>query len=396
MDTRTQPVANKTPIAVVDTIHDEFGRRVSVAPKDVRVVLCGWALDARAQPFGVIEAAIGGATGEAPCTIRRPDVAELYGSPPMVGYRIELGLAGAALGHHPVALTGRRPDGTRERIPLAVSLDVVPPLRSLPQNLVTGAVTGYVDEIGAECADTALPDSGGAPVVATGGTIVVRGWAAAPDRVPHTMAYAEIDGRHVVRGMSGYARPDVANALGAERADYGFRIRIPADEAGVGDHVLRVYAVADDTIGQVGEDRRIVVVRAAPANVYENPPRIAGGIDVVGRLGGGTALVEERPRLRLRPNERAVITGWAGDPARGVQPNRVVLAVDGVAHGPVQRGIDRADVAAATGSEWLRSSGFSAVVRAETLAPGFHRAEMIGVYGQEPVIFDAFSFEIGG
>jgi hypothetical protein len=394
VETRTQPVANRAPAAVVDTIEDELGQRVSVAPKDGRVVLRGWALDAGARSFAAVEAVIGGARAEAPCSDRRSDVAALFGSPAVVGFRIELALGAAALGHHVVALSGKRADGSRIRIPVAVSLDVVAPLRSLPQNLVAGAVIGYVDEIGAENADTALPEVAGKPVVALRGAIVVRGWAAAPDGTPHALAYAELDGQRIVRGMSGYARPDVALELGSERADYGYRIRIPAEEAGVGEHVVRVLAVVDDTIGLVGAEARVVVVQAVPLNVYEKPPRSCGRIDVVGRLDGNRTVLEERAHLRLAANERAVITGWAGDPAEGALPSRVVLVVDGVAHGPVQRGIERDDVVAATGREQLRSSGFSAVVRAEVLGQGFHRAELIALYGQEPVVFDAFSFEI--
>jgi len=71
-----------------------------------------------------------------------------------------------------------------------------------------------------------------------------------------------------------------------------------------------------------------------------------------------------------------------------------MLVVDGVAHGPVQRGLEREDVVAATACEPLRASGFSAVVRAGALGAGFHRAELIALFGDEPVVLDAFSFEV--
>jgi hypothetical protein len=226
------------------------------------------------------------------------------------------------------------------------------------------------------------------------GVVVVRGWAATPSGVPATLAYAEVDGQRLVRGMSGYPRPDVAAHFGTTGASYGFRIRIPAEELGRGEHTLRVRAVTGAVAGFVGDEVRIVVGPRPAPQVFQTKPRMRGHIDVVGRLDGDRSLVEERLPLRLKANERAVITGWAGDPVAKLVPNRVMLVVDGVAHGPVQRGIERADVVAATACEGLRASGFSAVVRAEGLGTGVHRAELVALYEAEPVIFDAFSFEV--
>ena len=393
MEPQPKPTPNKTAAAVIDAIEDEYGGRVTVAPADGRVYVRGWALDAGAQALAEVEVDVGGARASAPCAYGRPDVAAVFGSPDQVGFRIELDLGGAAPGHHVVAMTGRRDDGSRVRIPVAVSLDVVPPLHSLPRGVTPGEVIGVVDEIGAEGAEAG--SAPGTPVqVSANGVLVVRGWAAAPDGTPATLAYAELDGQRLVRGMSGYPRPDVAQQFNAERAGYGFRIRIPAGDIGIGEHTLRVRAIAGSASAVIGQAARIVVAPPPRPNVFQIKPRLRGRIDVVGRLDGGKAVVEERSHLRLDATEQAVITGWAGDPVAMVLPSRVMLVVDGVAHGPVQRGIERDDVVAATACERLRPSGFSAVVRAEGLGAGFHRAELIALYGAEPVVFDAFSFEV--
>jgi hypothetical protein len=387
------PAPNRTAVAVVDSIEDEFGGRVTVAPNDGRVVFRGWALDAGAQALAAVEVGVGGARASSPCDQPRPDVAAIFGAPDAVGFRVELALDDAVPGSHAVALHGLRPDGSRVRIPLAVALDVVAPMRRFPPGVVAGAVVGFVDEIGVEPADGAA--GGGASVaVPAGGALIVRGWAASPDGEPATSAYAELDGHRLLRGMSGYPRPDVAAQFGTDDTRYGFRIRVTANELGPGEHSVRVHAIVGNATAVVGDEARVSVAARAVPRVFETTPRVRGRIDVVGRVDGNQSVAEERSHLRLAASERAVVTGWAGDPAGGQMPSRVMLVVDGIAHGPVQRGIEREDVVAATACEGLRASGFSAVVRAGALGAGFHRAELIALYDAEPVVFDAFSFEV--
>jgi hypothetical protein len=388
---RTNPAANTTAVAVIDTIDDDHGR-VTVAPNDGCVFVCGWALDAGAQEFAGIEIDIGGARASGSFEIVRPDVAAAFGAPQRVGFRVAVALDDAVPGHHAVAVHGRRADGALVPVKLAASLDVVPPLRRLPAGVVPGALVGFVDAIGLEAGGSAASN---APVtVAAGGTVVVRGWAASPDGVPATLAYAEIDGERVIRGMSGYPRPDVAAEFGSDVTGYGFRFRIAADELGPGEHALRVRAVVGNTIALVGGELRVAVAPPDPPRVFAAQRRVRGRIDLVGRIDGATTVVEERTHLRLQAHERAVVTGWAGDPVADALPSRVMLVVDGVAHGPIQRGIERDDVAAATACERLRTSGFSGIVSADALDPGFHRAELVALYDLEPVVFDAFSFEV--
>ena len=388
---RTNPAANDTALAVVDTIEDDDGR-VTVVPNDGRVHLRGWALDVDAEPFAAVEIDVGGARASGPCAHARPDVAALFGGSQWAGFDVELALDDAAPGNHLVTIRGERADGSRVRIPLAVSLDVVPPLRRLPAGVAGGTLVGFVDEVGIEAGSTT---DGKAPlVVPAGRVVVVRGWAASPDGIPATLAYAELDGVRAVRGMTGYPRPDVAAEFRSEAVDYGFRFRIEADEIGAGEHSLRVHAIVGNTIAAVGHEVRISVVAREAPRVFQADPRVRGRIDLVGRLDRDAAIVEERSYLRLAAHDRAVVTGWAGDPVAALLPSRVMLVVDGVAHGPVQRGIERDDVADATACERMRTSGFSAVVRADALGAGFHRAEMLALYGAEPVVFDAFSFEV--
>lgn len=385
------PAANATAVGVIDMIEDDRGR-VTVAPNDGHIVLVGWALDAGAQPFAAVEVEVGGARASGPCIGARADVAARYGSPAQVGFRVELALDDAALGRHAVALRGRRADGSHVQIPLAVPLDVVPPLGRLPAGVVPGALVGFVDEVGTEGGGSS---DGKAPmIVPTGSVVVLRGWAASPEGVPAHLAYAQIDGQRYVRGMSGYPRPDAGAQFNAGSVGYGFRFRIAADVLGPGEHSLRVYAIAGNTVASVGHELRVTVGPRERPRVFESSHRMRGRVDLVGRLDGDTTVVEERSYLRMRANERVVVTGWAGDPVSKVLPDRVVLVVDDVAHGPVQRGIERDDVVAETQCERLRTSGFSAVVRADDLAAGFHRAELVALYGGEPVVFDAFSFEI--
>lgn len=386
------PTANASAAAVVDAIEDEHGRRVTVVPNDARVLLRGWALDGGARALAEVEFDVGGARATAACGLLRPDVAALFGSPEGVGFRVELALDDAVPGHHVVALHGRRADGSRVPIPLAVSLDVVPPLGRLPAGVADGMVAGALDAVAVEGGDEAR--GAGPLLVPAGGVVQLRGWAATPAGVPAALAYAELDGERLVRGMVGYPRPDVAAHFGTTGSSYGFQIRVAADDIGRGEHTLRVRAVAGGVTGFVGGATGVAVAPPAPPRVFQAQPRVRGRIDEIGRLDGATALVEERSPLHLRANERALITGWAGDPVTKALPGRVMLVVDGVAHGAVQRGIERPDVVAATACERLRASGFSAVVRAEGLAAGFHRAELIAVYDAEPVVFDSFSFEV--
>lgn len=393
MQPPANPSPNKRAIAHVDAIEDEFGGRVTVAPNDGRVVLRGWALDAGAQALAAIDVDAGGARATGPCTVRRPDVAATFGAAAdTVGFRVELALGDAAPGHHAVVVHGQRLDGSRVRIPLAVGLDVVPALRRLPPGLTPGDVVGFVDEVAPEAAHGG--DGAAVVVVPADGALIVRGWAASPGGVPATLVYAELDRERFVRGMTGYPRPDVAAQFGTEETGYGFRIRLSAHELGAGERALRVHAIAGTTIAVIGGETRVVVAGRAAPRVFEADARLRGRIDLVGRLDDRSTVVEERFHLRLKADERAVVTGWAGDPIGKQLPTRVMLVVDGVAHGPVQRGIERDDVAAATASEELRASGFSAVVRADALETGFHRAELVALYDVEPVVFDAFSFEV--
>ncbi|HEX3463932.1 MAG TPA: hypothetical protein VHS78_07795 [Candidatus Elarobacter sp.] len=383
---------SRAAVAVVDTIADEFGGRVAAAPADAHVVVTGWALDDGAAAFERVEIEIGGAHASAAFGERRPDVATVYGSPETVGFRLELGLGGAALGHHVLALTGVRANGERVAIPVAVSFDVVAAQRALPPGVREGGMQGAVDEVRPEGRPG---DAGQVPArVVLDGTLIVRGWAASPANVPAAHAYAEIDGIRLFRGMAGHERPDVATALGTERADYGFRIRIPAYELGAGHHTVRVIAVAEGAAGPVGEPFAVAVDPRPPAAVYPRGERLRGRIDLVGRLEGETTIREERTHLLLAPGERAVLTGWSGDPVRGTLPDRLVLTVDGVAHGTVQRGIEREDVVTATDAPGLARSGFSAVIRADRLGAGFHRAELIAFFADAPAVLDALSFEV--
>ena len=194
--------------------------------------------------------------------------------------------------------------------------------------------------------------------------------------------------------MAGYPRPDVAAEFRSDALGYGFRFRIHADEIGTGDHALRVHAVAGGAIAPIGHEVRLSGAAPEGPRVFQAKARVRGRIDLVGRVGEDTAVLEDRAPLQLRAHERAVVTGWAGDPVAKTLPSRVMLVVDGIAHGPVQRGLEREDVAEETACDRLRTSGFSAVVRADALAAGFHRAELIALYDVEPVVFDSFSFEV--
>ena len=110
----------------------------------------------------------------------------------------------------------------------------------------------------------------------------------------------------------------------------------------------------------------------------------------------GSARTRACTHLKLASGERAILTGWSGDPVGGTLPDRLVLAVDGIAHGTVQRGIEREDVARRTECPGLSRSGFSAIIRADRLGGGFHRAEVIAFFGDVAVVLDALSFEIAG
>lgn len=386
--------ARRAAAAAVDAIADGTGRRVTAVPADEPVVVTGWALDEGAAPFERIEVAVGGARATAAFTERRPDVATAFGSPETVGYRAELALDRAAPGRHPLALTGVRASGERVPIPVAVALDVVAPLGAILPGVREGELQGALDEVRAEGRAAQADD--GPVLVASDAAVIVRGWAASTSNVPAAFAYAEIDGRQIVRGMAGHERPDVATALGTDYADYGFRIRIPAGRLPLGAHALRVIAVADGVASRIGEPVALAVDDRPSSVVYPRGERLHGRIDVVGRLDGERHVREERTHLLIAPGERAVVTGWAGDPVRGVLPDRLVLAVDGVAHGTVQRGIERDDVVRGTDSPGLIRSGFSAVIRAERLGAGFHRAELIAFFGEGASVIDAFSFEVTG
>ena len=143
---RTNPAANKTAVAVIDTIDDDHGR-VTVAPNDGCVFVCGWALDAGAREFAGIEIDIGGARASGSFDVVRPDVAAAFGAPQRVGFRVTVALDDAVAGHHAVAVRGRRADDSLVPIKLAASLDVVPPLRRLPAGVVPGALVGFVDAV---------------------------------------------------------------------------------------------------------------------------------------------------------------------------------------------------------------------------------------------------------
>jgi hypothetical protein len=255
-------------------------------------------------------------------------------------------------------------------------------------------VLGHVDDVEAEEGTSRVRDAAGRPLIYADGAVLVTGWAASPVPEPAELAYAEVDGTELYRGIVGRARPDVAAVLGAAETAFGFRVRIPAGQLAPGEHVVRALAVAGGRVAQVGRPVTIVVAERPAAVEHERRERGMGRVDLVGRLDEQRTVQEQRGYVRVLPGERVVLTGWAGDPEAGVLPDRLLLVVDGFAHGAVQRGIERSDVVAATGCAALRRSGFSAAIRCEVLDPGFHRAEIVASYGNQPVIVDAISFDV--
>lgn len=379
---------------MIDAIEDEKGNRISVAPADARIVVRGWALDARATALSSIELDIGGACAVTACSELRPDVAEAFGSPPTAGFRAELELGSASLGHHIVIVTGVRGDGARVPIPVAASLDIVPPMRVLLGGFTPGVIIGSIDDAGLETFAARRVTADGLPVVSRDGVLVVSGWAASVGGAQPSLAYAEFENGLRVRGMAGYSRPDVATALGTECVGFGFRVRVAVSELVAGEQEMRIVAVAGSTVGQLAQSVRLVVEESSTETVHERQHEPDGRIDLIGRLDEGKNVLERRRQLRLWHNERAVVTGWAGDTISGSLPDRLLLVVDGVAHGNVQRGLERDDVARATGHSNLRQSGFSAVLRGDRVSGGYHRAELVAFYGDRPVTIDAFSFEV--
>jgi hypothetical protein len=391
--TQHEPVP-ETAVALIDAIEDQDGLPATIVPADARVTVRGWLLDAGGRPFEQAEVEIEVARAAGAPNEQRPDVGERFGVTSLVGFRVELALGAVAYGRHPVRVIGVRPGGERVAIPTAAVLDVVAPTRALPAGTAPGELLGYVDDVEAEEGSTRHRDEAGRRVVYADGAVVVTGWAATPAHEPVALAYAEADGSAIFRGMTGYPRPDVAAALGAPPGGFGFRVRIPASALGLGEHAVRALGVAGGRVGQIGAPVALVVAERPGHVVFERRERGMGRVDLVGRLDEERVVREQRSYLRMLPGDRAVLSGWAGDPESAVLPDRLVLVVDGFAHGAVQRGIERPDVVASTGCAALRRSGFSAVLRCDALSTGFHRAEIVASYGGQPVIVDALSFDI--
>ncbi len=386
-----EPIAAPGPAGTVDGVHGEGGAWIAVAPADATVIVRGWALDAGARPFARIECSIGGAQAQAVEDDERPDVAAVHSSPANVGFRAIVPLAAAGIGPLPVAVTGVRDDGTRTPVPVRAMLDVVPALAQLPA-LPAGTAHGSIDDAGAEALASRRADRGGMHAVPMEGALVVRGWAASPAGQPPDAAYVEIEGGRVTRGMTGYPRPDVGVRFGTDGRGFGFRVRVPATLMGPGLHTVRVLVAAGGALCPVGDPVAVVVVRAPDAL----PSRSAahGRADAIGRVDAERRVLDERADVRVAAGERLVVTGWAGDPARATLPDLVLLAVDDALHGTVRRGLVRDDVAAATACEAMRASGFSVVIAADRLSPGPHQADLIAVYGDDVVLFDAFAFDV--
>ena len=136
------------------------------------------------------------------------------------------------------------------------------------------------------------------------------------------------------------------------------------------------------------------LIRVRPSASSASRTASMGRADRIGRVDGNRRVLDERGPLRLRADERLVVTGWAGDPGRSVLPDLVLLAVDDTLHGSVRRALPRADVAEFTGCPAMRASGFSTVIDASALAPGPHQADLFAVYGDDVTLFDGFAFDV--
>jgi D-inositol-3-phosphate glycosyltransferase len=238
-------------------------------------------------------------------------------------------------------------------------------------NHIEAAILGAVDEISV---------SGGPHST----KIDIRGWALLDGR-PAGAALVRANGRIVGAFATGRERSDVADALGSgDVRACGF--------AGIVDLLPLLVAGAVSTIelrlevlDQAGIGRGLLATTELVIELPREHGGITGGIDV-----------SSIPAPIRQP--RFSVSGWAAIAGRPAAT--ITLWVDDVPVGVATTGLERPDLAAATGSPAISSAGFACVVDVlPALAPGTElllRASVADVNGTVQGWLDAVPLDYGG
>jgi Ca2+-binding RTX toxin-like protein len=228
--------------------------------------------------------------------------------------------------------------------------DTIRGVETIPATIpATGPPVGSVD-LAVDAAD-------GDTTVASGGSLLITGWAADPDTgAPVTRVEVRIDGTVLGNAVLGGARSDIASFYA--RPDFtnsGWSLTANIPSLTPGAHTIT--AVAFDSTGAsrllLGE-RTIMRANSPPVGALE------GAVDVAD--GDNT----------LAPTSTLRVQGWAADPDFGAPVSRVEISIDDIPIANAVLGGDRTDIANQFGRTDFTNSGWSADVNIGAVPLGTH------------------------
>jgi len=365
---------------------DGLERRIlgedALVPFDALLTLRGWAIETAGTALalaGSISLVVDDAVERrARYGLARPDIVRHYDDDDLLYSGFSASIAASDIGPGEHRLTIRMYDGSGDvygDLP-ARSIVVVP----------EGPSTGHCAPGRLQIAVGALDDENGLERIAEPNTLwrfrvaVVRG--VARDALLGT-ACSEvrvvIDNEVVHQAIVGY--PSGRD----ERC--GFKAILPTEALDVGEHTLRVVAIAADRSGFASSDelRFTLLPFGQLAAVSERYARREPRYEFSASAPGGPAA---NGATRVRRGEVVFLRGWMLD-ADGLPVQIAYLLLDATHVIDVSLGKERPELIERLGTEHARNAGFVARCPTASLAPGPHRVRAITISDRFNVVCES-------
>jgi hypothetical protein len=198
----------------------------------------------------------------------------------------------------------------------------------------------------------------GSSLVRPNDKVVAIGWAADwEDGAAPTHVTVSVDGTVAGTTMASTSRPDVAAYFSNPAfANTGWSLELNITGLALGTHT--VTAEATDSAGASAPLSGAITFSISNAN---QPP--IGWVDNATNAAGSST---------VRPNDKVVAIGWAGDWEDGARPASVSVSVDGKVAGTTTASTPRLDVAAYFANPAFANTGWSVALDISGLVLGSH------------------------
>jgi hypothetical protein len=198
----------------------------------------------------------------------------------------------------------------------------------------------------------------GSSIVRPSDKVTAIGWAADwEDGATPTQVTVSVDGKVAGTTTASTPRPDVADYFANPAfANTGWALELDITGLSLGNHT--VTAVSSDSTGATAALSGSVTFTISNAN---QPP--IGWVDNATNASGSST---------VRPNDKVVTIGWAGDWEDGARPASVTVSVDGKVAGTTTASTPRLDVAAYFANPAFANTGWSVALDNNGLGLGSH------------------------